>query len=205
MLIFPDSNLTYLAVPKTGSTAVEMALRPRAEIVFAKRRKHMNAQRYQSKVAPFLAKTFGIETETVAVMRDPVDQIRSWYKYRQRSEVAGQARSTGAMTFDDFVMAVTADEPPDYANIGSQHNFLTNRKGCVKVDHLFAYENQPAFLAFLSERLRFQVVLKQKNVSPPIDAPLSEAALKVLKAARPEEFELYAQLMAAGGRLDFRV
>ena len=60
MLIFPESNLTYLAVPKTGSTAVEMALRPRAEIVFAKRRKHMNAQRYQSKVAPFLSKTFGI-------------------------------------------------------------------------------------------------------------------------------------------------
>ncbi|MGA9253996.1 MAG: hypothetical protein WBV71_16280 [Roseobacter sp.] len=203
MLIFPESNLTYLAVPKTGSTAVEMALRPRAEIVFAKRRKHMNAQRYHSKVAPFLAKTFGIETETVAVMRDPVDQIRSWYKYRQRSEVAGQPRSTGALSFDDFVMAVTADEPPDFANIGSQHNFLTNRKGEVKVDHLFAYDNQPAFLDFLSRRLGVEVALKQKNVSPPIDAPLSDATLTVLKAARAQEFALYAQLTAAGGQLTF--
>lgn len=203
MLIFPESNLTYLAVPKTGSTAVEMALRPRAEIVFAKRRKHMNAQRYHSKVAPFLEQTFGIETETVAVMRDPVDQIRSWYKYRQRSEVAGQPRSTGALSFDDFIMAVTADEPPDFANIGSQHNFLTNRKGEVKVDHLYAYENQPAFLAFLSQRLGFEVVLKQKNVSPPIDAPLSEETLSVLKAARAKEFELYGRLMAAGGQMTF--
>jgi hypothetical protein len=204
MLIFPDCNLTYLAVPKTGSTAVEMALRPRAEIVFAKRRKHMNAQRYRSKVAPFLAETFGIETETVAVMRNPVDQIRSWYKYRQRAEVADQPRSTGEMSFDAFVMAVTADEPPDYANIGSQHNFLTDRKGEVKVDHLFAYEDQPAFLAFLSDRLGCKIALKQKNVSPKIDAPLSDSVLNVLKAARPEEFELYERLTAAGGRLGFR-
>ncbi len=205
MLIFAESRLTYLAVPKTGSTAVEMALRPRAEIVFAKRRKHMNARRFQSKVAPFLEQTFGIETETVAVMRDPVDQIRSWYKYRRRDEVAGQPRSTDSMTFDTFVLAVAAESPPEFANIGSQHNFLTDSKGRVQVDHLFAYENQPAFLAFLSQRLGFEVALKQKNVSPPIDAPLSEATLTVLKAARPEEFELYAQLMSAGGRLDFRV
>ena len=26
---------------------------------------------------------FGIEVETVAVMREPVDQIRSWFKYRK--------------------------------------------------------------------------------------------------------------------------
>ena len=125
--------------------------------------------------------------------------------YNVYNQTVVAKRSFRVAAVKEAVMAVTADELPDYANIGSQHNFLTNRKGCVKVDHLFAYENQPAFLAFLSERLRFQVVLKQKNVSPPIDAPLSEAALKVLKAARPEEFELYAQLMAAGGRLDFRV
>lgn len=201
MLIFADARLTYLATPKTGSTAVEMALRPRAEIILAKRRKHMNAQRFRAKLAPFLLETFGIETETIAVMRDPVDQIRSWYKYRSRAEVAGLPRSTGDISFDDYVMAVASDDPPDHAQIGSQFSFLTGARGQLLVDHLFAYENQLAFLAFLEQRLGEPVTLKRKNVSPRVHAPLSDAATAVIRAARPQEFALYAKLTAAGGYL----
>jgi hypothetical protein len=38
MLVFSKQNLVFLAVPKTGTTAIEMALRPKADIVFAKHR-----------------------------------------------------------------------------------------------------------------------------------------------------------------------
>ena len=201
MLIFADKGLTYLATPKTGSTAVEMALRPRAEIIFSKRRKHMNAMRFKTKLAPFLSETFGIETETVAVMRAPVDQIRSWYKYRAREEVAGQPRSTAELSFDEYVRAVAAENPPDHARIGSQFDFLTNAKGQLAVDHLFAYEDQAQFLDFLGERLGMTVELKRKNVSPPVEAPLSQEAEAALKTARAAEFALYDRLVAAGGYL----
>lgn len=203
MLVFSEQKLTFLATPKTGTTAIELALRPLAEISFSKRRKHINAMRYHSRIAPFLHQMFGIETETVAVMRAPADQLRSWYRYRARPTLDGAPRSTATISFDEFVMAAASDEPPDYARVGSQFDFLTSPKGEVLVDHLFAYENQSGLLAFLENRLQTSITLKRKNVSPPIDAPLSPEVETVLQAARPAEFELYNQLVAAGGYLQF--
>lgn len=198
MLVFADSRLTFLAVPKTGTTAVEMALRHRADVIFAKSRKHITAQRFKTKVAPFLAQTFGLKTETVAVMRDPVDQIRSWYKYRSRDALDGQPRSTAGLSFDAFVDAVISEAPPECAQIGSQFAFLTDKTGAVAVDHLFDYAAQPAFLDFLSTRLGTQFTLEQKNISPPKAAALSDDMRARLNAARPEEFALYERLSARG-------
>lgn len=201
MLVLSDANLVFLAVPKTGTTAVEMALRPKADMALMKGRKHINAQRYRRKIAPFLKDTFGTTPETVAVMREPTEQIRSWFRYRARSERKGGARSTEGVSFDDFVRAVISDDPPPFAGIGSQFNFLTNGRGHLIVDHLFAYEEQPRFLAFLSERFGEDITFKKKNVSPPAYAPLSDEVQTALKAARAEEFALYDRLMQAGGYL----
>ncbi|MEP5091651.1 MAG: hypothetical protein ABJR23_19680, partial [Paracoccaceae bacterium] len=109
MLIFSDLKLAYLAVPKTGSTAVEMALKPRADIIFSKRRKHINAQRFHTRIAPFLLNTFDLVPERVAVIRDPVEQIRSWYKYRNGPRQMDTTRGTHGCSFDEFVLAVISD------------------------------------------------------------------------------------------------
>ena len=201
MLIFADAQLTYLATPKTGSTAVEMALRPKADIVFAKRRKHMTALRFKSVLAPFLKENFGIKTETVAVMRAPVDQMHSWFKYRGRGELSGGPRSTSDMTFDEFAYALASDAPPEFAQIGSQFSFLTDENGELQIDHLFAYDNQTDFLEFLSLRIGTSIELKRKNVSPGREANLSEKTASLLHDARAKEFALYDRLMAAGGYL----
>lgn len=201
MLIFLRSNLAFLAVPKTGTTAVEMALKPKAEVIFAKRRKHLTAQRFRNKIVPFIKDTFNADIEGVAVMRDPVTQIRSWYRYRHSDNLDGTKFSTKGMTFDDFVRDVIADDPPPHAGIGSQFGFLTDGQGRVMVDHLFAYEAQVKFRAFLSERLGEEIKLKAKNVSPDLDAPLSDSVAAELRAARADEFALYDRLIAAGGHL----
>lgn len=201
MLVLGSANLVFLAVPKTGTTAVEMALRPKADMALMKSRKHINAQRYRRKVAPFLKDAFGMAPESVAVMRAPVEQIRSWYRYRTRPDRQGEDRSTHGLSFDDFVRAVISDDPPPYAGIGSQFNFLTNGRGQLVVDHLFAYEAQPAFREFLSARLGEEIRFKQKNVSPQTPAPLSADLEAELRAARAGEFALYDRLTAAGGYL----
>ena len=201
MLVLGSANLVFLAVPKTGTTAIEMALRPKADMALMKGRKHLNAQRYRRKVAPFLKDAFGLQPEVVAVMREPTEQIRSWYRYRTRPDRQGEARSTQGLSFDDFVRAVIADDPPPYAGIGSQFAFLTNGKRQLLVDHLFAYENQPAFRAFLNERLGEQISFKQKNVSPQMPAPISEPVAAALRTARKAEYDLYDRLIAAGGYL----
>ena len=209
MLIFSDQSLAFIAVPKTGTTAVEMALKPRADIAFSKQRKHMTAQRFHTKLAPFLLDTFSLAPERVAVIRDPVEQIRSWYRYRNGPRREGTARSTNGCSFDEFVLGVIADDPPAFAGIGSQYNMLTSgnlkNAGDVLVHHLFAYENQPLFRGFLSERFEKEIVLKQKNVSPPADAPLDSAVEAQLRKVRAHEFDLYDRVLQASGHLETAV
>lgn len=201
MLIFLSRELTFLATPKTGTTAVEMALKPEAEIVFSRSRKHLTALRYQRRVLPFLQETFSASPEPLAVMRDPVEQIRSWYRYRSQPRLDGKKLSTKGLTFEEFALEVISDTPPPRAQIGSQFSFLTSDQDDLLVQHLFAYERQPAFRDFLAERLGRQIKLKPKNVSPDLPAPLSGNVESQLRAARAKEFALYDRLMAADGYL----
>lgn len=201
MLIFLQPKLAFLATPKTGTTAVELALKPHAEIIFARNRKHTPAKRFRRKVVPFVQSTFGVRIEGVAVMRDPVDQIKSWFRYRNSDRLEGSDLSTEGLSFEQFVMEVIDDDPPPRAQIGSQFAFLTDGDGAVMVDHVFAYESQPAFRAFLADRLGQKVKLKDKNVSPKVRTDLSGQAERQLRAARSDEFALYDQIIAAQGHL----
>jgi len=201
MLIFLSHELAFLATPKTGTTAVEMALKPHAEIVFARNRKHITAQRYKMRIRPFLSQTFSASPEPLAVMRNPVDQIRSWYRYRSQPRLDGKRLSTKGLSFDQFALEVISDDPPPRAQIGSQFTFLTSDHGELLIQHLFAYERQLAFRDFLSDRLGRETALKPKNVSPNLPAPLSDAVAAQLRAARADEFALYDRLMAADGYL----
>lgn len=200
MLVFSRENLAFLAVPKTGTTAFEMALRPRADIIFGKHRKHITAQRYARKIAPWLEETFGVTPEPMAVMRDPVEQIRSWFRYRSGPRQAGTPVSTKGCSFDDFVLAVISDTPPEFARIGSQHAFLSGPEGLM-VTHLFAYERQQVLRSFLAGRFGEEIEMKQKNVSPHADAPLSPVVEAQLRRARADEFALYDRVMEAEGHL----
>nr|WP_239113353.1 hypothetical protein [Shimia biformata] len=197
--------MAFLSVPKTGTTAYEQALRKYADIVFTKRVKHMTVGKYHTRFAPFLEKSFGQRPERLAVMRDPIEQIRSWYRYRSAERLGRGRKSTGGLSFDEFVLDVISDRPPAYAGIGSQFKFLSIRDGSVPVHHLFLYENQPLLREFLEDRFEDEITFKERNVSPTVDAPLSRDVEKKLRAARPEEFALYARIQDAGGvlRQDF--
>ncbi|MGV6847279.1 MAG: hypothetical protein ACWA5A_02750 [Marinibacterium sp.] len=200
MLVCSAQNLAFIAVPKTGTTAIEMALRPRADIIFSKHRKHMTAQRFHRKIAPFLAQAFNLHPERIAILRDPEDQIRSWYRYRTRDRQKDTENSTFSMSFDAFVQDVISDDPPPHAGIGSQWNMVTG-KGKVLVHHLFAYDSQPAFRAFLDDRFGEHIEIGVKNVSPAADAPLEPSTRAALRRARADEFDLYERLRDAGGHL----
>lgn len=201
MLIFLNRELAFLATPKTGTTAVEMALKPHAEIVFARSRKHLTALRYHMRVRPFIEETFSASPAPLAVMRNPIEQIRSWYRYRSQPRLDGKPLSTKTLTFEQFALEVISDAPPPRAQIGSQFNFLTSDHGELLVEHLFAYERQLAFRDFLSDRLGQDVTLKPRNVSPDVPAPLSAEVEARLRTARAPEFALYDRLMAADGYL----
>src|SRR6056297_2173609 len=176
-------------------------MRPHADIVFTKRLKHMTAGKYQNKFRPFLAEAYRRNPELMAIMRHPIDQIRSWYKYRSPERLGmDDPRSTGGMSFDAFVLEVIGDAPAPCAGIGSQFEFLT-MKGEIPVDHLFAYEDQPLIRGFIEDRLGATLNLKDKNVSPDIPAPISPEVEARLRKARAKEFALYERILDAGGVL----
>lgn len=200
MLIFLDARLVYLATPKTATTAIETALRRKADIVFQRGRKHMPARRFHRRVAPFIAQTFDLQLETVAMMREPLEHLRSWYSYRTRDDKIGLPKSTQAVSFDRFVSDVISSDPPEYAQINGQYRFLSQRGG-LAVTHLFAYPHMEDFRSFMSERLQDDVRFDVMNVSPLVNTALSADTLHRLRAAWTAEFELYDRLMAANGYL----
>lgn len=201
MLIFTDRKLAFLATPKTGSTAIEMALRGSADIIFKGRRKHVNAIKFRNQVAPFMERGFGVELKSMALMRDPEDQLRSWFKYRSRLQRAGDPMSTEGMTFDEFITAYLSEDPPAYTKVGSQEGFLLTKSGDLCVDHLFQYERMEVFLDFLEDIFGKAIIPPVKNVSPLVDAPLSPHLAEALRDRRAGEFALYDRLDAAGGHL----
>jgi hypothetical protein len=203
MLVFVDAKLTLFAVPKTGSTAYHLALKGKADIAFVGKQamKHMPLRKYDRHFAPFLQEAFGLAPERVAVIRHPVEQIRSWYKYRSRGKVRGGNAVPEGMSFDDFVAETISAQPHPCAKLGSQFTFLTSEEGALRTDHLFAYERQTKLMKFLQDRIGKPFETQRKNVSPERDAPLSAAMEADLRVARPEEFALYDRVMAQGGYL----
>lgn len=197
MLVFWKERLVLLAMPKTGTTALEAALAPRADLVLRNPPvvKHTPLHRFRRFLAPYLVATGAGEFETVALVREPVDWLGSWYRYRGRAEIAGHENSTAGMSFDDFVRACCRREPPPFAQVGSQARFLHDAGG-PGITHLFRYEDQPRFLGFLESRLGAMPALRRLNVSPQAALALSPGVEKRLRDKRAAEFALWER---AGG------
>ncbi len=203
MLVFAAANLVLFAVPKTGSTAYHLALRRKADIVLSGRAsiKHLTLRKYDRHFAPYLEQAHGLCPDRVAVIRDPLEYMRSWYRYRQRPDGPDNAKRIMDLSFDDFILATLEKRPPPFAKIGSQLAFVSAADGAIRVNHLFAYERPLVFREFLSQRLGFAVKTGQKNVSPPATTTISPGTEAELRRARAEEFALHDRIMQAGGHL----
>lgn len=201
MQIFFKQNLAMLAVPKTGTTALEAALRGKADIQFKGRRKHMSAAAFDKHCAPFLLKAYKLTPERIAVMRDPLDHLRSWYKYRTREVLLSSPKSSAGMSFDAYVRDALADPHLPHVNVGTQFKFLTLKKGTPPLHHLFAYEQMPVLLSFLEGRFGRAIALNQANASPAIDTEISPETEARFRKARAEDYALYNRVLEADGHL----
>lgn len=195
MLVFWKQRLVYLATPKTGTTAIEAALEPLSSLVIQRppELKHTSVHRYWKYLAPFLEKVADEDFMVVAMMREPLDWLGSWYRYRQRGGGVAPEKSTRGMSFDAFVEAYLSDPRPEFANVGSQGQFLAPEKG-PGADRLFRYDNMDSFVHFLEERLDCEITLPRINVSPAGSTVLSPAIERRLRSELARDFALYASL-----------
>lgn len=195
MLVFWKQRLVFLATPKTGTTAIETAIESLASVVIQHppALKHTPVRRYRRFLAPYLKSAAKEDFTVVAMMREPIDWLGSWYRYRTREAIAETARSTAAMSFDDFVLGYLQRPQPDYADIGNQSRFLDGGEG-PGVDRIFRYEAIGDFVGFLEDRLDCEINLPRLNVSPAGSTVLSPATKARLRADCAADFALYASL-----------
>ncbi|MFY0680453.1 MAG: gamma-glutamyl kinase [Thalassovita sp.] len=196
MLVFWKENLVFMSVPKTGTTAYEAALASRASmaILDPPDLKHAPLYRYNRFFRPMFEKTCNAHLDTMAVMREPISWLGSWYRYRRRPFMKGRPNATHDVSFDDFVSAYCQGDTPGFANVGSQAKFLEPRPNGTKITYLFQYENQPKLIAFLEDRLQLKLELDQKNVSPEMDLTLSPDVERKLRRKKSDDFELWDQI-----------
>lgn len=196
MLVFWKAKLVLLAVPKTGTTALESALLPHADaaILNPPDKKHTPARRWRNQLAPFFESKGTRKLETMAVIREPRDWLGSWYRYRARPEIAGSAASTANLSFAQFVEGWLSDPEPEFARVGRQSRFVSSPEGRVIVDHLFRYEDLEAAIRFLETRLEIPLTLPRRNVSVAADLTLPAALEARLGVEARADFDLWASL-----------
>jgi hypothetical protein len=196
MLVFWEQRLVVLATPKAGSTAVATALESLAALSVQRPAalKHTTVRDYHSFFRPYLEKTSGAHFTAVALMREPQEWLGSWYRFYQKPDHMDTPQSTRAISFDDFVQAWCADDPPAYANFGTQSDFLTPGVADEGLDHLFRYAEIGRFVQFLEDRLHFEITLPQVNVSPLANLALTDDTALRMRRRASADIALYQSL-----------
>lgn len=190
MLIFWKPRLAFLANSRVGSTSIEMALESMANLAVQRpdALRHTDLRQFRDHLAPWLSASAGARFETIAVVREPLDWLGSWYRDRRRARrepetglpegqgdapawrgFARLADSADGESFADFARAYLAmgDEAP------CQRDFLTTPQG-ARVDHLFRYDALDDLVAFLEDRLDCALTLPRLRQSPEASVALPE-------------------------------
>jgi hypothetical protein len=196
MLVFFKERLAFLSMPKTGTTAYQTALAARADLVITDPPllKHAPVYRYNRFIRPMFLNVCDAEMELMAVMREPISWLGSWYRYRQRPFMKDKPNNTIGISFDDFVLAYMKGKRPGFAEVGSQARFLERQPNGTGITHLFSYENQPSLTRFLEGRLGVELTLCRENVSPEGDVTLSPEIRERFRRKFTEDFDLYESI-----------
>lgn len=197
MMISPRRGFVFLCTPKCASTALEQALAPHCgiRIAGAPQMKHAGYADYQRHIAPFLAEVGGVDVgalTVLALMREPLDWLRSWWRYRQRPALADSAHPnhrnyTGGMDFEEFLDAYFG-EPG--VGLRRQHDHLNDLDGGYDGIEIHRYEALPRFVERLEGLIGAPLKLGSVNVSPPGDGAVDPAWRDRLAA----EYALYERL-----------
>ncbi|MES0861434.1 sulfotransferase family 2 domain-containing protein [Ruegeria sp. SCPT10] len=190
MLVFYKERLAFLSVPKTGSTAYHTALGSRADLVITgpPELKHAPVRRFDRFFQNMYRKMYDTEMEIMAVVREPIDWLGSWYRFRGRDDRIGHPHSTRDLSFDEFVHAYMQNPRPEFADVGSQSQFFRPRNNGVGASYVFKYEHQDKILNFLQDRLQMDITLPLENVSPARNMTLTSETEAMFRKKHAEEF-----------------
>lgn len=174
MLALPVHGFVLLSLTKCGSTSLEdvRALRNRARVALRHEAplKHATYAQFEQYVEPLLAiGGWAREDYEVAVLvRDPLDWLVSWWRFRSRAELLEDGRRhrwVGDLGFEEFADGFLdgrlADDPVDVRPSA----FVADRAGRVGVDRVFALGRPDLWHPWLEERLGTTIEVPRRNES----------------------------------------
>lgn len=200
-------GFAFLCMPKCASSSIESAIADHCNINFSDhhRFKHINARDFRTYILGYRDKAVGdLSITTFCLMRDPLDWLFSWFRFRQRPELRDPAHPfhhnyAGNVSFDDFALAYARKgERPDYANLPTECDFLLLENGEIGVDRIYAMERLDLVAGFLSERIGRRIRLPRKNRSPRMPMQLGSAAREALEHYLERDIALYRRVSEAG-------
>lgn len=204
MIIAPTHGFVLLSVPKVASTSLDVALGGYHQAPPGPApAKHANVVSFHRHTVPRIER-MGFERgayDVVALFRDPVGWLESWWRYRQRPDVRenNTERYTGDRTFAEFVEGFLTDKASTGIK-GRPAQFIAGDVSiAARVDRLFAVERPDVWTAWFAARVGSPLEVPRRNqasVRPPVDLPPSlEADLRSWFAP---EYEVVEHLRASG-------
>lgn len=198
MLVFPRERLVFLCTAKCASTSVEEAYAPYASVVLGghPHLKHVDLSAYERGFAPLTGDDLG-SLETVCLIREPVEHLKSWYRYSRRRDQKNRKWSQRGWTFEDFVENFL--DVDGGWTLKTQHEFVQDATGQVGVNRIFALEHIDRFVEFMDDRLGVRGDLPVLNVSPRASTPIAPRIEAHLRSRLAPDFALYEAVLRKGG------
>jgi len=167
MLIGLERKFVFVANTKTASTSVESALGPVSEVVLAEtpEQKHMPLHAAIEAHPEIFAQPgqwprfffkFG-------VMRDPLDWIDSWFRYRKSNRV--ESPLPPQMSFAEFWEQQDWNFRRADGRPYLQRDMFCGPQGKVLADVIIPYHRLPEMFALICDALGVAHALPRKNVS----------------------------------------
>lgn len=207
MLLSSKHGFAFLCMPKCASTSIEIALRNHCtvRITGQPNLKHMDARTFHRYIGSMHKELLpSVDIEVVCVMREPLEWLHSWYRYRTREELKNPAHPnrsnyTGDLDFDEFLKAYMSKERPPFADVGSQRQFVELEDGSLGVDRIFRIDNMEGFKSYFEEKVGEEINIPIENVSPSMDMDLGRFREWRIKRYLSREYEIYDSLSGGSG------
>lgn len=198
MLVSFEKRFFFVANTKTASTSIEHALLPYADLYRggSPARKHISLFKAIRKY-PMVFDQPGFEHWRFfrfGVMRDPVDWISSWYRYRKGNQVDSPLPEN--MSFADFWAAGDWNIQRSDGAPHLQRDMFCGPKGKVIADLIIPYDQIEPMFGQICEALKIPAPLPRKNVSKMRDDHVIPAELE------EEVRQHYADDYALWGKLE---
>jgi hypothetical protein len=176
-------NLSFVAVPKTATIAIERAFSPYATNYIPHNHDPVDVVKSHS------------NNPCVAVVRHPLRWIESYYKYLRFSPYFARTDSIWGIrskSFEQFVWAYVKGQHMWPEPLRDQSSYVC-RNG-RSVEYLYRYDNLSSVVDHLSLACGAKINLEKHNVSPDVPLDISKEALAAFETIAKNDYDLYESL-----------